>query len=284
MTMIDLQNFELKRSVHPVHYVFMFHSLISTHMADFPNSYDHYDTILCAGPHQAREICKREELHGLKAKQLIPHGYHRLEQLMAQRRRPPPVVADRDIHVLLAPSWGEHTILNVCGLELMEKLLAAGFTVTLRPHYQTRWKTPEVIDRITRRFGSDPRLRVVEDMGESSSLFDSHVMITDWSGAGQDYGMALEKPVLYIDVPRKARNDVWPELGMEPFEALVRDKIGAILAPTQLDGAPAAIRELLRNPDQFSRNVARLRDEWVYNLGSSAAAGAQALQRTLRTL
>src|SRR5262249_4934594 len=51
LTMMDLGNLELRRSVHPVHYVYLFHSLGSTHMADFAASYDHYDTILCAGPH-----------------------------------------------------------------------------------------------------------------------------------------------------------------------------------------------------------------------------------------
>ncbi|MEZ5564530.1 MAG: hypothetical protein R3F24_02995 [Gammaproteobacteria bacterium] len=48
---------------------------------------------------------------------------------------------------------------------------------------------------------ANPRFRLVEAMGGGDSLFDSHVMITDWSGAGQDYGLGLEKPVLYIDVP-----------------------------------------------------------------------------------
>jgi YidC/Oxa1 family membrane protein insertase len=262
----------------------MFHSLISTHMADFPDSYDHYDSILCAGPHQMREIRKREELHALKPKQLFPHGYHRLEQLMAEARPPPPIATDADLHVLLAPSWGEQTILHTCGAELVEVLLEAGLTVTLRPHYQTRWSTPEVIDAITRRFASNPRLRIVEQMGESNSLFESHVMITEWSGAGQDYGMGLEKPVLYIDLPRKARNDVWPELGMEPFEAFVRDKIGAILPPARVREAPAVVRQLLLKPEQFRRSVAMLRSEWVFNLGASATAGAAAIQQILQTL
>jgi YidC/Oxa1 family membrane protein insertase len=283
MTMIDLHKFELKRSVHPVHYVFMFHSLISTHMADFPDSYDHYDTILCAGPHQMREIRKREEMHQLPAKQLIPHGYHRLEQLMAEQRQPPSIATDADIHVLLAPSWGEHTILNVCGEELVGILLAAGFRVTLRPHYQTRWNTPDAIDRVVRRFSGNPQFRVVEKMGESNSLFESHVMITDWSGAGQDYGMGLAKPVLYIDVPRKARNDVWPELGMEPFEVFVRDKIGAILPPHRLGDAPSVIRSALQDPERFRQDIAMLRSQWVFNLGSSASAGASAIQRIARS-
>lgn len=276
---LDFGNLDLKRSVHPVHVVYMFHSLISTHMADYANSFDSYDTILCAGPHQMREIRRREELHKLPAKQLIPHGYGRLEELLANRREAPPISSDGDIHVLLAPSWGEETILPVCGSELADLLMSAGFRLTLRPHYQTRWKMPEVIDRIVARHGANPRFRLVEQMGESDSLHDSHVMITDWSGAGQDYGMGLEKPVLYIDVPPKARNDTWPELGMEPFESYVRNRLGALLKPERLAEAPQLIRELVRDPARFRREVAKLREESVYNLGNSGPAGAQAIAR-----
>jgi hypothetical protein len=279
---LDLHNLELKRSVHPVHYVYQFHSLISTHMADHANSFDHYDTILCAGPHQAREIRRREELHGLPAKNLVPHGYGRLEDLMAARRDPPPVRGDGDIHVLLAPSWGEQTILPVCGAELVRTLLGAGFRVTLRPHYQTRWMTPRLIDDIMEEHRGHPRLALVEQMGESDSLFDSHVMITDWSGAGQDYGLGLEKPVLYLDVPPKARNDTWPELGIEPFESWVRSRIGAIVSPAELARVPEVIRDLTRDPARFRAQVAEIRAGSVYNLGRSGPAGAEAIARIAR--
>lgn len=86
---------------------------------------------------------------------------------MAERRPPPPVTSDADLHVLLAPSRGEQTILNVCGLELAGVILDAGFRLTLRPHYQTRWQTPEVIDRITQRYAGHPRFRLVEQMGRA---------------------------------------------------------------------------------------------------------------------
>ena len=277
--LLDLDNLDLKRSVHPVHYVYMFHSLISTHMADRADSYDHYDTIFCAGPHQGREIRRREALHQLPEKQLIPHGYHRLEQLMAERRDPPPVHGDSDIHVLLAPSWGERTILNLFGAELVDVLLEAGFRLTLRPHFQTRWQTPEVIDRVVDAHRDNPRFALIEQMGESDSLFDSHVMITDWSGAGMDYGMGLEKPVLYFDVPPKSRNDSWQELGMEPFEITVRDKLGRLLQPGQVHEAPAAIRAMLADQASFRRDIGVLREQWVYNLGHSAEVAAQAVKR-----
>jgi len=279
--LLDLDNKDLKRSVHPVHYVYMFHSLISTHMADYENSFDHYDTILCAAPHQGAEIRKRETMQGLKPKRLVPHGYYRLEQLLAERRDAPllgePPANSKEIHVLLAPSWGEQTILNLFGLELSGILLDAGFTLTLRPHFQTRWKTPEVLDAITDRYGDHPQFKLIEQMGESDSLYDSHVMITDWSGAGMDYGLGLEKPVLYIDVPPKSRNDTWRELGLEPFEVSVRVKIGAVVAPDHLADVPDEIRRLLADPERFREQIAAVREDSVFNLGSSSMAAADAI-------
>ena len=277
MTMVDFNKLQLKRSVHPVTYAFMFHSLVSTHMADHADSYDHYDAILCAGPHHLKEIRKREKMLGLPAKQLFEHGYHRIEHLLSERHPPPEWRETGDIHVLLAPSWGEQTILNTCGMKLTRILMDAGFTVTLRPHYQTRWTTPEKIDQITDRYSDHPRFRLMEQMGETDSLYDSHVMITDWSGAGMEYGMGLEKPVIYIDLPPKARNDWWPQLDIEPFESSVRDKIGALIAPDQLELVPETIRRLLGDADQFREHVGRLREDCVCNLGSSSAAAARAI-------
>ena len=274
--MLDLHNLHLKRSVHRVHYVYMFHSLISTHMADRANSFDHYDTILCAGPHQAAEIRAREALHGLPAKRLVEHGYPRLEQLLATRRDPPPLESHA-LHVLLAPSWGERTILPVCGDRLVELLLEAGFRVTLRPHFQTRWMTPGVIDRIATRWRHEPRFQLVEQMGESDSLYESHVMITDWSGAAHDYAFGLEKPVLFIDVPPKSRNDSWRELGLEPFEMQVRSRLGTLLAPERLDEAPARVRQLAAGRAVFRAGLAELRRHAVFNLGRSGPVAAEAI-------
>ena len=72
LTMLDLQNFHLKRSLHPVHYVYVFHSMGSTHMVDHENSYDHYDSLLCVGPHHVEEIRRREQLQGPAAQAPVP--------------------------------------------------------------------------------------------------------------------------------------------------------------------------------------------------------------------
>src|SRR6185436_9379738 len=70
----DLGQFHLKRSAGVAHYAYFHHSLVSTHMAYRRGAFDHYDTILCAGPHHARETRAWEARQGLQPKQLIEHG------------------------------------------------------------------------------------------------------------------------------------------------------------------------------------------------------------------
>ncbi len=277
MTMLDLHNLQLKRSINPVHYVFMFHSLISTHMADFENSYDHYDTILCAGPHQLREIRKREETQGLAAKNLVPHGYHRIEQLIEERELRPRHEAGDPPHILLAPSWGENTILHTCGDRVISALLDGGLVVTLRPHWQSQVVVPGVIRELLDRYGSHPRFRFEGRMSDNESLFASDVMVTDWSGAAMDYALGLEKPVVFVDLPPKSRNDSWPSLGIDPLEISIRSKIGRIVGMQQIEQMPDTITSLLSDPDAFRRHIASLRSECVYNLGHSAQAAAEAI-------
>ena len=64
MTMPDLGTFYLKRSVHPVHYVYLFHNMVSSHMTFKPGAFDHFDTIFCVGPHHIDEIRKTENHDG----------------------------------------------------------------------------------------------------------------------------------------------------------------------------------------------------------------------------
>src|SRR5688500_7725782 len=67
MTLPDLERFHLKRSVAPVHYVYLFHSLNSTHTSYRQGAFDAYDTILCVGPHHIEEIRRPRAGRGLPA-------------------------------------------------------------------------------------------------------------------------------------------------------------------------------------------------------------------------
>ena len=275
---MDLDNLNLKRSINPVHYVYVFHSMGSTHMVDHANSFDAYDTLFCAGPHQVAEIRRREELAGLPAKNLYDYGHPRLEEVMEQGRR-----ADRrsgrsdDRTVLIAPTWGETSIFNTCGRALIAILLDAGFRVIMRPHYQSIRQTPEVIHALRKAFEGRDRFEYIDRMGETDSILRSDLLISDWSAMALEYALGLERPVLFVDVARRIRNPDWEDWGMEPLESSIRDRAGAIVSPDELERAPGMIEALLAEPEAFRARADELRDEVVFRLGHSIPDGARKL-------
>jgi YidC/Oxa1 family membrane protein insertase len=292
LTMMDLDNLQLKRSLHPVHYVYLFHSMGSTHMVDNENSFDHYETLFCTGPQQVREIRRREELKRLPAKQLFDYGHPRLEQVIAQGadyqlgRAGDAAVAPSPAEpptILVAPTWGDTSIFNTCGRELIGLLLAAGYRVIMRPHYQSIRRTPKVIAALHNSFVGHRRFEYVDRMGETDSILRSDILVSDWSAMALEYAWGLEKPVLFIDVPRRIRNPNWQELGIEPIESAIREQVGEVVAPAALHQAPAAIERLLADRDRFRARMREMRETMVFRLGHSVPDGAAEIARLAAT-
>ena len=280
LTMMDLNNFELKRSMHPVHYVYIFHSLTSTHMVDTEKSFDHYDTIFCAGPHQKKEIELREKNKDLKAKNLVPYGYPRIEKLIQLSSKP----KNEKKVILLAPTWGEQSIINLMGMEICSIILNQGYSLILRPHHETIKRSPQLIDEIENKYSHLETFRLVREMGDSESLLQSDLLICDWSGTAIEYAFGLEKPVIFIDIPPRVRNPNWREIQSEPLEMSIREKVGRVICPSKLDELPSSISQLL-NEDQLSSSpIKSLREEFIYNLSRSEITGREEIKRLLKTL
>ncbi len=280
LTVMDLNNLNLKRSINPVHYLYVFHSMGSTHMVDHADSFDAYDTLFCAGPHQVAEIRRREQLEGLPAKQIFEYGHPRLEAVIAEQAQETSEQRPGDpVTVLIAPTWGETSIFNHCGQRLIEVLLGAGFRVIMRPHYQSIRQWPEVIDHLHHTFSQHENFEYVDRMSETGSLLRSDILVSDWSAMALEYALGLEKPVLFIDVPRRIRNPDWKKIELEPVESSIRSRAGAVLSPDDLDRAPKLIQQLLASPESFREQMRTLRGETVFRLGNSVPDGAAEIAR-----
>jgi YidC/Oxa1 family membrane protein insertase len=94
-----------------------------------------------------------------------------------------------------------------------------------------------------------------------------------------EYSLGLEKPVLFIDVPRRIRNPDWQELNIEPMESAIRSLVGRIVAPSELQQVPPRIRELLAQRVEMIDRMRELRQQMVFRLGSSVTDGADELVR-----
>ena len=275
MTMPDLQTYHIKRSVNPIHYVYLHHSLVSTHMVYRPAAFDCFDTILCVGPHHVVEIREREARYGLPRKELVEHGYGRLDQLMIDARYLPSRVSDNGaLEVLVAPSWGRDGLLESLGEPLVESLLLEGHRVTVRPHPRTRMMRGDALDALVARFGAEARFSIEEDVGGNHSLLRADVMVSDWSGAALEFAFGLLRPVLFVDVPRKVNNPDYEALEIEPVEVSLRPRLGSVLPPNRISQAGAAVAKLKKWGRDQRIHMREQRERTVFNLGNSAQVGA----------
>ena len=278
MTMPDLETSNIKRSKNPVHYVYVFHSLVSTHMIYRQGAFNNFDTVFCVGPHQINEIRATESYYGLRPKNLVEAGYGLLDSILSSgyaevdsSHRPSGDVR----RVLVAPSWGPNALLETCGTELIELLLGAGYHTTVRPHSMTLRQNPKLLAKLRRQFDGNPNFAIDLDIGSQGTVQACDLMISDWSGAALEFAFGLERPVLYIDVPKKVNNQEYQKIPCVPIEVKLRSEIGAIVAPDQLWEAPHLVEELCSDSSKWSKRIKELRSEWVYNVGNSGAVGAR---------
>lgn len=276
MTMLDLDQYHVKRSINPVHYVYVFHCLYSTHMIYRERAFDAYDTVFCCGPHHVEEIRARERLFGLKAKSLVEHGYGRLDRILSRRSREPDAgpAAQGKPNVLLASTWGSASIAESPHLDrLVKPILAAGLRLTVRLHPMSLRRNPALPAQIAARFASG-LLTVDTDMRSTESLQVANVMITDWSGATADFCLGYEKPVLFIETPPKVNNPAFERLSIEPLEVRLRRELGPSLSLDELEKAPEVLERLCRDRGAKAGAIRQFRQRFVFNPGKSAAVGA----------
>lgn len=276
MTMPDLQNYHIKRSFHHVHYVYLFHSICSTHMIYRPKAFDSFDTIFCVGPHHVDEIKKLEKINNLPTKNLFKHGYGKLDQILNHTKNHNNIRKNKKyVHILIAPSWGETCLLNIIGVDLIQRLLDSQFRVILKPHTETKRLTPNVIQKILDIFGSNINFQYENDEVSFDAFFKSDMMITDWSGVAFEYAFAFLKPVIFMNTPMKVNNPDWERLQLTPLEIELRKIIGCTCNTDDVQFISELINDLLKRNNQFVENIKKARSKYIYNLNNSGVCGAK---------
>ena len=276
MDMPDLQTFHIKRSKKfPVHYVYLFHSMFSIHSYLRKGALNNYDTIFCVGPHHINEIRETEKVYGLKSKNLINYGYGRLDTLLQERENFQRINHNTKDLIIIAPSYGNNNLLEKCGLGLIDILLKLNFKVMLRPHFITLRDSTKLIDSIKEKFGKNRNFVLESGIIPSDSFHNSLCMISDWSGISLEYAFALERPVLFVDVPKKINNPDFEKIHCETIETNIRREVGYVISSNELEEIPEKINSLFENTGKFRKQIREIRSKTVFNIGKSAIVGAK---------
>jgi len=236
---------------------------------------NNYDTIFCVGPHHVNEIRETEKMYDLKSKNLINYGYGRLDTLLQEREYFQRTDSSIKNLILITPSYGNNNLLEKCGLELIDILLKSNFKVILRPHFRTLRDSTKLIDSIKEKFEKNPNFVLERGIIPSHLFHNSLCMISDWSGISLEYAFALERPVLFVDVPKKINNTDFEKIHCKDIETNIRSDIGYVIPSNEIENVPEKINSLLENLDKFRKQITQVRSETVFNIGRSAVVGAK---------
>jgi YidC/Oxa1 family membrane protein insertase len=285
MTLTDLNRYHLKRSMHPVHYVYAFHSLVSTHMMYRFGAFDHYDSILCGGPHHIRELRQHEKQYRLPAKTLVETGYYRLERIYTRYQKlvkEKKGISPGKTTILVAPSWGKDNVIESCGKKLVEVLLESGYEVIVRPHPETLHRSPQVVKALDSEFKEYPGFFLERSVATDDSLLKADILISDCSGVALEYAFGTERPVIFLEVPYKIQNDKYLEIGIEPLELSLMSKIGVKASPENLDAVPGLIESLIKKKTKFKEELIKQRQENVFAFNRSSIVSARHVMDMVR--
>ena len=282
MTTPDLQKYYIKRSMvrDDVEYVYIDHGMNSVNLMLRKGALDAFDTVFCSNDSVLQEIRAQEKVYGLKPKTLVKYGYAMIDQMIRTYSDQPPVKNEPPV-ILIAPSWQEDNIMDICIDGILRNLLPLQLQVIVRPHPQYVRHYPEKLDALRKNYRDFTNFCLQEDFSSNQTVFNADILVTDWSGIAYEYAFTTLKPCLFINTPMKVMNPDYRDIGLEPFDLVIRNQIGIALQPEETDKIADAIERLLHEPVFSKESIANLRDKSLYNVGCAASVGADYLIRRL---
>ncbi|WP_390620961.1 CDP-glycerol glycerophosphotransferase family protein [Treponema pectinovorum] len=207
MSTPGLQVYQLKRSKNVKHYSHIFHS------PGDPTMYrlfgiDYFDSILCTGDYQFKDIREMEKQRNLPAKTLLTVGCTYLD-VFKQKIEKLPSGENHKFTVLVSPSWGKSALLSKYGKKLLDPLVNTGWNIIIRPHPQSKISEKEMLKELEDCYKDTPNVEWDSNSENFYSLKKADIMITDFSGIIWDYTFLCDKPVMYANA----------EMDLAPYDA-----------------------------------------------------------------
>jgi len=232
MTLTDLDNHEIKRSKFCNNYIYLFHSLVSTHKCYTQKAFKNYDIILGNGEYQKKELEFAEKFFGFKKKKIFNTGYLYLEQLQKNKNE-----KFNQNKILFAPSWNNSTknLFDDHAEKIIDKLLEKNFKTILRTHPETTRRSNKNLKKIMKKYSTNDNFEINTNLRNLKALNESSILITDNGGVALEYIIIQRKPVLYVDYSEKIHNEFFDKFKIETFEDRVKKDIGTTISVNEMN-------------------------------------------------
>jgi hypothetical protein len=269
----SLDVFQWKRSKNVKYYV---HCL---HAANDPASYrmfglDFYDSVLLSGKYQEEEIREIEKMREIPRKELVMVGIPYMDTMKERLMASTPHKMETNVPtVIMAPSWGSNSLLNMYGASLINKLLDSNYKVIIRPHPQSYTSEKDLIDGLMAEFPDSDNLQWNRDPDNFEVLNKSDILISDFSGILFDYSLVFNKPIIY-SIPEfdKSQYDFsWLDDDMA-WTFNVLPKLGKELTKNNFDNIVELIDDCLNgaSASDLAKERDLAREQTWYDIGNGA--------------
>ena len=261
----SLDVYQWKRSKNVRRYVHVFHDLSdATGYEMF--GIDYYDEILLTGDVQKENIRELEKLRKLPSKKLVPTGSIYLDEMYKRASKYSEDKKEKkDIPtILLAPSWGHNSILNMCGEKVLNALLKTGYNIVVRPHPQTAVSDPDLLKTLMEKFPDGKNFSWNFDVDNYKVLSNSDMMITDFSEIKCDYALIFNRPFIYLDTKfdLSTYDSAWFDKPTYRFEML--SLMGKRIEEADLDNLKSIVDETIGN-DNYAAGREQVKNKiWLY--------------------
>ena len=114
------------------------------------------------------------------------------------------------------------------------------------------------------------------DFSSNSSIYESDLLITDWSGISLEFSFATLQPSLFINTKRKIENPNYEKVGIVPQEIQLRSQLGIALEKSELDKIAETVR-ILMGSQEYADRIRDIRDQYFYHFNSHGQKGGEYL-------
>lgn len=284
LTTPGLDVLQLKRSKGVKNYVHLLHSLSSVSLYKI-FSFDYYDTILCSGAYQQKELRLLEELRGTKTKTLLDSGCPYFDGLFTrntENQKNSEGSQSKIPTILVAPSWGQNGLLQHISVDILKSILDENINVIIRPHPQSLISEKALIDQFKEGLKDYKNLEWDFSTDNFASLSRGDLLISDFSGITFDFALVFEKPIITVKTDSNFDGVEHFDLADQPvWEDTAISKMGLRLQKDQLPELKEQALAVLNN-SEYVENIRHLKTNEFYNLGNSRKVIAQQIQKLIQ--
>lgn len=255
--------------------VHLYHSLVSMHAVYGDDAFDTYTHFFACGPHHEREVKAIKLARGLRPATVFQIGYPKLDELAFNFEGRKSTSENRKT-ILLAPSWHPENLLKMHGDTICHAIMQLGYKLIIRPHPHLFDRDKVTMAKLRAIARSSNGMMTIENPNrEFKSFWMADLMVSDWSGVALEYAFCTERPVVFIDAPRKVSSVDLLKLNLPAVEESLRSEVGVIV---DVNGLQAGINQTLSLPTHhWQQRIQAVRNKNIYNFKNSAKIGTETL-------